>query len=236
MAETVCCIALDEERRTLRVGRIAVHVVEADIATLQVDVLINAANISSFTPMDCGVSGALRNACRPADVVGVEKIWWDEEENRHEDKTLPVTQAGVQELTHGGLFDRGVKHIVHAVGPTWTDYPIEEETFSKVVPNIKLTVKRALNVAERINATSCALPAISGGIFTHWKINSDIKAREMLAARVAAVEAIVQWAEKNPDSCLVCIKFCDLPEKRRGNIELCVRAFDAVTNSKVTIK
>eukprot|EP00164_Ancoracysta_twista_P003206 GFYU01004279.1.p1 GENE.GFYU01004279.1~~GFYU01004279.1.p1 ORF type:complete len:266 (+),score=63.66 GFYU01004279.1:131-928(+) len=206
-----------------------VRVVEVDIVSCRVDAIVNAANSLSFMPMDGGVSGALRNACKPASVTGLVKRWWDQKGVMQETKKVPTTQAGVQEAA-GGLKERGVKYIVHAVGPIWTDYPIEEATFDSILPRIRRTVKRALNACARVEATTCALPAISGGIFTHWKPNSDIKEREQAAARVAVVEAVFRWVETNPGSCIERIDIVDLPKNKKGAVHMFVQAFDSVSS------
>jgi O-acetyl-ADP-ribose deacetylase (regulator of RNase III) len=180
--------------RSCSIADVTIQIVQSDIVDANVDSIVNAANSLSFTPMDGGVSGALRRACKPDEVTGKKKRWWDENGAEHADVKLPTTQAGVQPAA-GSLRERGVKHIIHAVGPIWTDYPIAEATFKAVLPQIKRTVKRALQAAVRIGAQSCALPAISGGIFTHWRENSDIKDREQRAARKAVLEAVMEWAE-----------------------------------------
>ena len=54
--------------RKAQVGSVSISVVEADITLMRVDAIINAANSLSFKPMDGGVSGALRNACKPDNV------------------------------------------------------------------------------------------------------------------------------------------------------------------------
>ncbi|KNC55719.1 uncharacterized protein AMSG_11181 [Thecamonas trahens ATCC 50062] len=194
-----------------------VEVVAGDIAEEEVDVVINAANSLSFTAMDCGVSGV----------------------------SVPSTQAGVQ-LAEGGLAVRGVRYVVHAVGPIWTDWPVARATFAKVVPRIRRTVRRALTAAERVVAAldsvrsqsgragpagdgdrpdtveedvgvevrddglapggesvmmaSVAVPAISGGIFTHYSATSKIKAAEQMAARTAVVEAVMRWLARRREN------------------------------------
>ena len=131
--------------------------------------------------MDNGVSGALRNACRPDVVIEMEKTWWDDTGQAQRSLVIPSTQAGVQ-AAGGGLRARGVNHIIHAVGPIWTDYPIHPSTPGRVLPLLTRTVRRALAAAECIGATAVALPAISGGIFTHWRPDSDIKQIEQRQA------------------------------------------------------
>ena len=130
----------------------------------------------------------------------------------------------------GGLRGRGVQYVVHAVGPIWSDYPIKESTFKVVLPRIRTTVKRALCAAARVGACSCALPAISGGIFTHWRPDSDIKEREQRAARLAVVEAVFKWAKEtsgsNPN--LLSVALCDLSSRQKGSVHFFVEAFDTV--------
>jgi O-acetyl-ADP-ribose deacetylase (regulator of RNase III) len=164
---------------------------------VEVECMVNAANTLSFTPMDGGISGALRRACQPADVTGKEKIYWTAEGKEESAVKLPVTQAGVQPAA-GGLAERGVKYIIHAVGPTWTDWSISEKTFTIVLPKIKQTVHRALDAAVRMKVRSVALPAISGGIFTHYRADQpQVKEREQRAARKAVLEAVLEWTTKN---------------------------------------
>ena len=110
---------------------------------------------------------------------------------------LPVTQAGVQPAA-GGLAERGVKYIIHAVGPTWTDWSISEKTFTIVLPLIQETVHRALDAAVRMKVRSIAIPAVSGGIFTHYRVDQpQVKEREQRAARKAVLEAVLQWTSQH---------------------------------------
>ena len=59
-----------------------------------------------------------------------------------------------------------------------------------------MTVKRALQAANRMGGQICAIPAISGGIFTHYSVGSEIKEREQRASRKAVLEAVIKWAEE----------------------------------------
>ncbi|KAJ9455464.1 hypothetical protein DIPPA_32820 [Diplonema papillatum] len=208
------------------VGDVRVLLAEADIARVAADAVVNAANEQSFTPMDCGVSGALRNACLPANVCGAPKLWVDDRGEQHATVRIPTTFAGTQPAA-GGLAARGVQHIVHAVGPIWSDYPVSDKTFSIVVPKIRRTVKRALSAAAAAGARSCAVPAVSGGIFTHYSPTTDIKRREQLAARRAVSAAVLQWAatDEAKASELRLIYLVDLSPRKRGYIDLFCSAF-----------
>lgn len=235
-------------RRSYQVGGttgLTLHLVEGDLTTLRVDALVNAANATSFTPLDGGVSGALRRACQPDQVTGLKKTWWDSDGKEHRTVKLPGTQAGVH-ATAGKLRARGVLYIIHAFGPMWTDYAQGDRAFKKVCPRIRRTVVRALDAAERTQCKSCALPAISGGIFTHWSATDKaIKEREQEAARQAVVEAALTWVLRRSKrsgsstkggtenkSSLRTIFLCDLPRKKLGSIHLFVRAWDQVMKTE----
>ena len=221
--------------RSLQAGPIVIRVVESDIALIDVTAVVNAANSLSFTPMDGGISGALRRAMGP-DCTGKKKMWWDDEGGQHDDVKLPVTQAGVQAAT-GALLARGVQHVIHAVGPTWTDFAISESTFKRVMPMIRRTARRALVAASRMHATSCAMPAISGGIFTHYRADQpEVKNREQRAARRAVVEAVLDWAldqaQLEVRSSVESVLLCDLSKKELGAVHVFVEEFDAVVNER----
>jgi len=269
------------------VNGVRIELESGDIVDCQAEALVNAANSLSFTRMDCGVSGALRNAClaspnasgssgrtsgksngmkrekpignpkrRPSVkakydpsktidpgssdgvVVGAVKTYWADDGKEHQNRKLPETQAGVQAAA-GILLARGVRYIIHAVGPIWMDYPVEEKTFKLVTPRIKRTVRRALRCAVKMRVKSVALPAISGGIFTHWKANSNIKEREQMAARTAVVKAAFEFAanqarttEQQDCGKIERILLVDLPKKRKGSIHLFTKAFDSIAQQQ----
>ena len=60
-------------RRSHEVRGFTINLIEGDIVDADVECIVNAANTLSFTPMDGGISGALRRACQPVDVTGIEK-------------------------------------------------------------------------------------------------------------------------------------------------------------------
>jgi O-acetyl-ADP-ribose deacetylase (regulator of RNase III) len=148
---------------TYRAGGARLLVVEGDISLSTTAAVVNAANPASFTPMDGGVSGALRNACLPDNVIGKDKMCWPEDEG--EPTTSPRVEphhAGAHRAA-GRLASQGVQWIVHAVGPVWKEYPAEAATFDVVGPLIYDTCRRALATAVKCGATSVTIPALSGG-------------------------------------------------------------------------
>ena len=174
--------------------KVTVRVVEGDIGRSVTDGVINAANEASFTPMDGGISGALRAACAPDDVIGKEKIIYSDEcfEVPSKSKRVGICHAGAQSAA-GKLEAQGVKWIIHAVGPRWSDHPPTEEVFATVRPQIRETVVRALRCADRVGCVSVTVPALSGGIFTHHGVPPSFKQREQVAAREELIAGISSY-------------------------------------------
>ena len=194
-----------------------------DIAKSTTDAVVNAANSASFTRLDSGVSGALRNACAPDIEAAVSApkfrfVLSQTEGDKDRDKdtesnggasnytiepapeSLKADQIRYQN-TFGGLRDQGVKWIIHALGPNWMDEDASdpERMFGQVAPRIRATVTAALECASQLGARSVTLPALSGGIFTHKPFDDKSRQLHTMEQRIARRElvgAIFDWAEK----------------------------------------
>ena len=83
---------------TVRGAEVTVCIVEGDISRSKTDGVVNAANESSFTPMDGGISGALRDACSPDVVVGQEKKLFPDDDDAEPTmgQRVPSLHAGAQ--------------------------------------------------------------------------------------------------------------------------------------------
>lgn len=123
----------------------SIHLLLADITTLDVDAIVNAAN-SHLSPGG-GVSGAIHRVAGPELARACA-------EYVHEHGPVPTGEAAI---TPG--FDLNARYVIHAVGPVWRGGGAGEAgaLASAYTASIQLAEKNAL--------TSVAFPSISTGIY-----------------------------------------------------------------------
>jgi O-acetyl-ADP-ribose deacetylase (regulator of RNase III) len=118
------------------------QILQADITTLDVDAIVNAANVALMP--GGGVCGAIHRAAGP--------------ELNEACREVAPCPTGEARLTPG--FKLKARWVVHAVGPVWMNGTQDEDRL------LAACYRSALSLGERHDLSTMAFPAISTGTFS----------------------------------------------------------------------
>ena len=174
-----------------------IEVAAADITTLALDAIVNAANETLLG--GGGVDGAIHRAAGPALLAAC--------------RALPEVGPGVRCPTGEARLTRGFRlpasHVIHTVGPIWRGGDRDE-------PDLLASCYRAsLQLARQYGIRSVAFPAISCGVYGY----------PIADAVEIAVRAVEAWRSRPdaPDRVVFCCFGAEMTAAYRRTLDASAR-------------
>ena len=155
-------MSTDDCALVFEIGPVRFEILVADITTLAVDAIVNAANRSLLG--GGGVDGAIHRAAGP--------------ELLAECHGLGGAMTGEAKITRG--YRLKAKHVLHTVGPVWEGGTANEEEL------LASCYRNSLALAAEHDLGSIAFPAISTGVY---RFPADLAARIAVGTVVSELAA-----------------------------------------------
>ena len=159
---------MPEPLLSTRIGNRRFDILVANITTLDLDAIVNAANSSLLG--GGGVDGAIHRAAGPGLLA--------------ECRTLDGCATGSAKITRG--YRLPARHVIHAVGPVWGGGGANEEAL------LASCYRTALGLARTHRLASIAFPAISTGVYRFPQEPAARIAVGTVVAELAASESDIQ--------------------------------------------
>ena len=150
------------------ISRTRLRTIKADITTLAVDAVVNAANSSLMG--GGGVDGAIHRAGGPTILAECKQIV----------KRIGRLPTGEAVITTAGQMP--AEHVIHTVGPVWHGGKQNESVL------LRNAYTNSMKVAAENGLKTLAFPSISTGVYGY---PVHLAAKE-------AVEVVIQYVRKKP--------------------------------------
>jgi O-acetyl-ADP-ribose deacetylase (regulator of RNase III) len=160
--------------KTAKIDPVRVTPVQADITTLDVDAIVNAANSSLLG--GGGVDGAIHRAAGPELLAAC--------------RLLGGCETGDAKATEG--FRLPCRWVIHTVGPVWRGGTRDEPAV------LASCYERSLAVAAELGARQVAFPAISTGVYGYPREDAARIAVTTVLATESPVEEVLLVAFDGP--------------------------------------